>query len=213
MLTVIIIFLVAIPVIPMLLLTPALRYHLWAAKDEQVSFACRLSWLGGFVQGAFVLGHGLEIRLLGFKVNIGGRSSRPKDKTDKKVKVKPKKKKKRDKSFKYPFTVRETKLLLKDVLNHLRPQKVQLHVRGGFEDPYYTGLACALLNTVQLRSEDVQVELDFTADTISGSFLLEGRIRPIALVGIGLRTFTPVFCRKIKAIITRKKEVPTYAKG
>lgn len=74
---------------------------------------------------------------------------------------------------------------------HTRPMRLEAEGYYGFEDPYYTGLACALINCTSPHGDKYNINLTpvFDEEVIEGSFIVEGRIVPAVLLWILARVF------------------------
>jgi hypothetical protein len=63
--------------------------------------------------------------------------------------------------------------------------------RYGFEDPYYTGLACAVINCTAPHGDKYNINLTpvFDDEIIEGNYIIEGRIVPAVLLWIFVKVF------------------------
>ena len=66
------------------------------------------------------------------------------------------------------------------ILKHIKPRRFELKGRYGFNDPYHTGILCALVNSIIPNGKKNNVDLIpvFDEEIIEGNFILEGYIVP-----------------------------------
>lgn len=199
--------LLALLLLVLLILALAVDYRVKAkARDDEVEFTAVLSW-AGVLKGSYTLGEDLRVKVAGFPVRtdvVTSRKKKVQHKSESEVKKDVAKKKSKRSGF--PLGIRQALGLAKDLLRYLRPRTLQADLEVGFDDPYHTGLMMALAYTVLGQARGVKITPVFDEAVLSGSFLMEGRVRPLALVVIALRTFGPVFLGNIKRKFTKKRE-------
>lgn len=199
--------LLALLLLVLLVLTLAIDYRVQArAEDNVADFKAMLSW-AGMLRVSYALGEDLRVKVAGFPVKTTFVTSRKKDagkgSTSDVKKIVAKKKPKRSG---FPLGLRQAVRLVRDLLVYLRPRTLQADLIVGFEDPYYTGLMMAVAYTVLGNTGGISITPDFEEAVLSGSFLMEGRVRPLVLLLIALRTLGPIFLGNIKRKFTRKRE-------
>ncbi|HSL93125.1 MAG TPA: DUF2953 domain-containing protein [Bacillota bacterium] len=200
--------LLALLLLVLLVLTLAVDYSVRArAEDDELEFAARLSW-AGLLKASYTLDDKLRVKLAGFTIKADGVTSSWKKKADVRSEPEVEKKvaKKKSRRSGFPLGIRQAIGLAKDLLRYLRPRTLQADLKVGFDDPYHTGLMMAFVYTALGHVSSVKITPVFDEAVLSGSFLMEGRVRPVALVFIALRTFGPVFLGNIKRKFTRKRE-------
>lgn len=188
----------------LLVLALALDYSIRARLDEELYLKASVSWAGVF-RGDYLLGDGLQLRLAGFPIKVGQQRN-DKVRKDRFLQEKGTGTGWKLRRVAYPLGVRQTVVLARDLLEYLRPRVLDVYIRAGFEDPYHTGLMASAAYTVLGGLRGVKVEPVFHEETLSGRVLIEGRVRPLALVAIVLRHLGPVLLGKIKRKLMRKRE-------
>lgn len=108
------------------------------------------------------------------------------------------------------FIKSSLKSLGKAVL-HIKPKKIEIAGKIGFEDPYYTGLICAFKNIFYPRLKNAKISIDtvFEDEVFEGRCLIQGRVILLYIAYIGLRLYCsrPV---KIKHKKIKFKEAGSY---
>lgn len=196
--------LLALVLLVLFLLALAIDYSVKASADDEVELVAGLSW-AGILTGCYILGEGLQVRLLWFRLKTGGKSSR-KSKVKGTAEATKSAEKTARRRARLPLGVRELMKMAKDLLRYLRPRILRADLRIGFDDPYYTGLMMAFVYTALHRFTSISITPVFDDTVLSGSFLMEGRVRPLALVFIALKTLVPAFLRNITRKMTKKRE-------
>lgn len=199
--------LLALLLLVLLILALAVDYRVKArAEDDKLEFTAMLSW-AGVLKGAYTLGEDLRVKVAGFPIKTSVITSRKKQAGSKsEATIKKKSARKKSKKNGFPLGLRQALGLAKDLLRYLRPRTLQADLQIGFDDPYHTGLMMAFVYTALGQVSGFKITPVFDEAVLSGSFLMEGRVRPLALVVIALRTFGPVFLGNIKRKFTNKRE-------
>lgn len=84
------------------------------------------------------------------------------------------------------------------LLLHLKPQKLSIRLRFGFEDPAVTGQVLGLLCILYgWYRKTIVLEPDFENKILEGDFYLQGRIRGLNLLIIGIKVYRDKSFRKI----------------
>lgn len=87
---------------------------------------------------------------------------------------------------------------VKSIFRHLKPEFFHAEGLYGFDDPYHTGIACALINTLMPYSECFSIKLTpvFDEETFRGKFNTRGRVILGVLLFIASRFFLSSPVRK-----------------
>lgn len=90
------------------------------------------------------------------------------------------------------------------LLKFLKPKKFQLRTRFGFEDPYHTGQALALLSVIYpFVGGQLSVEPDFEERVLEGELFIKGKIRAFYAVIMAWNLFWDKSVRKLYADVKR----------
>ncbi|AUG58179.1 MAG TPA: DUF2953 domain-containing protein [Ruminiclostridium sp.] len=193
-------------VILLLLLIVPVKYSFTGEKYESAFIKGKVSLLLGFVKlyyyNDFEKKNIAKITLLGFPVNISYKKKRKK-----------KRRPKKDKSYNY-LNKRFLKSSLKTigkVILHIKPSKLEISGKIGFDDPYYTGLICAFRNIFYPKFKNAKINIDtvFEDEIFEGSFLIQGRVILFYVVYMVLRLYF-LAPDKIKHKKMKFKEVANY---
>lgn len=81
--------------------------------------------------------------------------------------------------------------LIVRALRHIKPRRLEVKGRYGFNDPYHTGIACSLINTIIPHKDKYNVNLIpvFDEEVIEGKFITEGYIVPVYLFWLFIKVF------------------------
>lgn len=197
------IFLVLLWILLILLLAILLipfSYKLRAiSKEEKKSVWADVHWLFGLlgIKGTYEYGLGFEgvIRILGIPIKVKeedlAKFGKGKEK-DKGKKTKEKKEKEKKKSTRTKvFTVDALNYLLSrvsDVLHHLLPRRFEGYGILGFDDPYYTGIVSAVLESLRgIGAHHMNIQYAFDREVYEGEIYMEGRIVIIYLVYMAIK--------------------------
>lgn len=134
-----------------------------------------------------------SIQLFGFRKVMDikdhdSTSSIPVKKKEKKQKKKAtieKKKKRMDwKAFLNRGLLEEAFGFIKEFMLHMAPEKLECTGDFGFEDPYHTGISCAVLSAVSplLESYGLYLTPHFEGPKLEGRFYIKGKIQIIVLL-------------------------------
>ncbi len=190
LLWILLILLMAILLIPF-------SYKMRAISQEKKSVWADVHWLFGLlgVTGTYELGLGFtgKVRILGIPIKVSSedlsKMAKGKDK-DKDKKEKEKKKKKKSGRVKV-FTVEGLEYVLGSVgkvIRQVLPRCFEGYGILGFDDPYYTGILSAVLESLRgIGAHNMNLEYAFDREVYEGEFYLEGRIIIIVLLYIALR--------------------------
>jgi len=169
-----------------ILLVP-ITYRIHARRVESILVKVRIGWLLGFIRTEGVwLGDtdlSLWFGLVGLRFNLmdhGKRAIGARRKKNKLSKGKKRSKKKKESLHNNRFSRVALSLVLSAgtrCLCHVRPHVLKAWGRIGFDDPYHTGIACALFETTySVGWHDMQVEFVFNEEVYEGEIDLAGRI-------------------------------------
>lgn len=90
------------------------------------------------------------------------------------------------------------------LLKFLKPKKFQLRTRFGFEDPYHTGQALALLSVIYpFVGGQLSVEPDFEERVMEGELFIKGKVRAFYAVIMAWNLFWDKNVRKLYADVKR----------
>ena len=177
-------------------------YELYALNNEEKQLVkLDAYWLFGLlaVGGSYEKGQGFMvlIRILGIPIRIreddlmkmAGKKTK-KDKSGQKEKKKEGKKKKE--STRKKLVTREGIQLLVEsagnALKHILPRRISGYGIVGFEDPYYTGLLAAWVETLRgLGVHRMNLQYVFDREVYEGELSIEGRITMVYFVYMALR--------------------------
>lgn len=142
----------------------------------------------------------LNLKFLGIPIRIMDKKKHPhiEEKTKKDVKsIKTYKKR--------PKVSKELLMQIADLftetLKHIRPRRLEIKGRYGFNDPYHTGIACALVNSIIPQVNKCKIDLVpvFDGEIMEGNFILEGYIVPGYLFYLSIRVIVlPRFKKELK---------------
>lgn len=134
--------------------------------------------------------HEMHLSLFGINVNIQNKKKQGKVEKEEKDKRDKKKMKEKGKEHGKGF-LKKMLSMAKDLWKHIKPRHLQVKGRYGFEDPYHTGLACAIINCTAPYGDRCNVNLTpvFDDQVIEGRFETEGRIIPIVILWILAKVF------------------------
>ncbi len=95
------------------------------------------------------------------------------------------------------------------LLKHCKPNKIRLKAKGGFEDPMYTGLLCAIqgVGFAVLDKYEINLQPDFEEEELKGKLDIRGRIQLIYILFVALELLfsKPMRTEIIKNIKTKMK--------
>lgn len=172
-------------------------------NEKKLSF--KVLWLFGLVtfSGSYSPVSGMigAARLFGFKIKLDMNSLKVKEKKPKGSKPE-KKKSPRKRTFRPGSMDRETFFYIigsmRKLLRHILPRSVEAQGVLGFEDPYYTGLACIVLENLRgLHLHKIRIRYVFYDEVYEGQFRLAGRIRLIYAAYVTLRVLVKKPVRKL----------------
>jgi len=170
-----------------------LSYRIHFKKHDHTALLGRVSW-SGLVVASYQIGEGLKLRALGIPISLSTRLSatkaRPtKDRVEKKTR-------RRGKLLSLDF--KAMWFILRDVIQHVRPKRLEGDLRLGFEDPYYSGLVSALLSTLSWWEKySLRLTPVFEEASLEGWFLVEGKVIPLMVLYYGLKGYAPIFVENI----------------
>ncbi len=156
---------------------------------ENLTFAVVWFWgLFGF-QGVITREDGFNgsVIILGFRIKVRGNSEK-KEKPEKKKKKKSKRFK--IQSFLSPHSIRLLLATIQKSMKHILPGRIEGYGRLGFEDPYYTGLVSAFLESLKhVHLHSVDIEYCFDEEVYEGELYIEGRLFLVYLAYLVVRFF------------------------
>ncbi|QRN84645.1 hypothetical protein JR334_06520 [Clostridia bacterium] len=173
------------------------RYKIRGVSKEEKSVSVDIHWLFGLLalRGIYRHGSGFEglIRILGIPFKVDEESltkfgsDKRKDKKGKDTKEKNKKRKDRG----TVFSVEALEYLfssIRKVLGHVLPRSVEGYGIVGFDDPYYTGLMSAVIETMRgMGFHHMNIQYAFDREVYEGEIYMEGKLVIIYMVYIAIR--------------------------
>lgn len=173
-------------------------YKLRGVSREKKTVWADLHWLFGLlgITGTYELGTGFtgKVRIFGIPIRMSAedlsKMGKSKVKKEKEQEEKKKKKKKKNNRIKV-FTLEGLQYVLHSVNTVLRqvlPRRFEGYGILGFDDPYYTGILSAVLESLRgIGAHNMKLEYAFDREVFEGELYLEGRIIIIVLLYIALR--------------------------
>lgn len=183
--------LVALLILLVLILIVPIEFRLYGQKQEETFFKASVILFKGAVVFQFLKTFSeqarMQVSIFGFKKKI------EMSKVSKKEKENKKEKPKKDSSRNYlePSFLKCALKCLTKVLNHIKPKKFVIEGRVGFEDPYVTGIVCAVLNVLyqELKKANINVRTVFDDEIFEGKCLIQGRVVLAYIAFIALRLY------------------------
>ncbi len=179
------------------------KYYAEGAKYETTAVKGYANWLFGAVAIRFSYstqnGFDTKFSLLGIKKSFKKKNESKSVKQDRESKAKEAKKKPAYSYFTYEVFMQGLKSVFK-ILNHFKPRKFKIDAKVGFEDPMYTGLLCAIRNTLfdSFNKDSIRIRTNFEDEMLEGSFLIGGGIQIFYLILVGIEF---VFTKPFKSIL------------
>lgn len=152
------------------------EYSLKGEKYENAFIEANTSWFSKVMKFSFLKQSGEKPE---FCLKLFGLTIKPNDIEKKKEKRKKKNKKKKKQGIFFSKELLEQAIKsVKELFKHSGPRIFEAEGVYGFDDPYYTGITCAVLNTLMPFSECFRVNLTpiFDEEILEGRFFTEGRI-------------------------------------
>lgn len=88
---------------------------------------------------------------------------------------------------------------LKKLFRKLRPEKFQLRIHFGFDDPAWTGKALAIISTVYpFVGEHAEIEPDFEEKNLDGDLFLKGHVR---LLGCAVMAWNMLWSKQVRMTV------------
>lgn len=169
-----------------------IEYLVSGQKYDNASISAEIFW---FFKGIHVRFYKKDSKNHEFSFKILGLNLKPGEKKktkDNKMHVKKKKKEGKDagRFFNRDF-IEQILRAVKDILGHLKPELFYAEGLYGFDDPYHTGIACALINSLMPYSEGFKIKLTpiFDEEILKGKFIIKGKVILGVLVYIAVRFF------------------------
>lgn len=189
-----------------------IKFKIHGQKYEKTFLKARVIWFKGLIGFHFIMiapqKMQMYARFFGFKKKIEADKfkrdkERPKDKEKDKGE-------KASRNYFEPDFLKCAFLSLKKVLWHIKPRKFIVEGRVGFEDPYVTGLMCAVLNILyaELKKANINIKTVFDDEVLEGRCLIQGRVVLAYVAYIALKLY---FSRPVRIKQNHKfKEVKSY---
>ncbi|HOQ38069.1 MAG TPA: DUF2953 domain-containing protein [Acetivibrio sp.] len=198
-----------------LIMIVPIEFKIHGEKYEKVFLKARVILFKGLIGGHFKLAGNEKMQIYATVFGFKKRIEVDKFKKLKSDKEKPKRKeKKREKidfqKYLEPDFIECALISLKKVLRHIKPRKFIIEGRVGFEDPYVTGLMCAVLNVFYevLKKANISIKTVFDDEVLEGRCLIQGRVIPAYIAYIALRLY---FSGPVRIKQNHKfKEVKSY---
>lgn len=91
--------------------------------------------------------------------------------------------------------------IIRDILYAIKGKEASVHLKLGFDDPAYTGMAAGLMSCVTGRlGETVRYTPDFSGENFEVDLRIYGVIIPIAMIFIGIKYLTIYLWDRIPGI-------------
>jgi len=174
-----------------LILIVPFEFEIDAQKDENLFVKASVSWFFKFFgcdyTNVYSQKADMYIRILGFqkRINIS--------KTNKKKKIDKEKTEKKDASRNYLDSefLKCAFKCIKKLLKHIKPKKFLIDGRVGFEDPYITGISCAILNVFskELKVANISVNTVFDEEIFEIKGLIQARVVLAYVAYLALRLY------------------------
>lgn len=184
----------------MILLIPFV-YQIKVISLNEKSLRFNTFWFFGLLgfSGTYVLYQGFEMKInvFGLKIKV---NTKDKVKKDSIKKIKKKKKKTRNKKKKaFSFSAIKPLLLsVKKVLFHFMPDGIEGYGRLGFFDPYYTGMACSIIEALRgLHYHNLKLNYVFEEEVYEGEIYIHGKIYIVYIAYIAIRLLLNKSARKL----------------
>jgi len=214
------IILLTILAVLLLVLFIPFKYGFSGGKYENAWFRASVTWLYGGVrintgydEGRLSSG----VRILGFHKKLqAGERMQAEDTEEKSEERKPKKERKSKSPYSYLTREVAKKGLycILKILNHCKPERFELSLKGGFGDPLYAGLLCALQGQgfAILNRYNIDLQPDFEDEATTGSLAMAGSIRLYYLLGTALefvltRPVRSIWLKNLKIILKRRIKI------
>lgn len=108
------------------------------------------------------------------------------------------------------FAVKEIFRTLGKLLKHIRPQKLKVKGRLGFDDPAQTGQVFGIIGMLMpIYGEHIQLEAVFDEKIMEGELYLSGRIRIGTLLWLAIRLMTR---REVRRLIAQVRKLADGSK-
>ncbi|MGI5851748.1 MAG: DUF2953 domain-containing protein [Clostridiales bacterium] len=167
----------------MLMLVMPIYYGFSGTKEDMLIIGVEvfgpLKWMHLVFKTEDMTTSELNLRFLGIPIRFRGRKKHFPDGEKTKMDIKNvKNHKKRQEAGRELFMkIFELSTM---ILKHIKPRRFELKGRYGFNDPYHTGILCALVNSIIPNGKKNNVDLIpvFDEEIIEGNFILEGYIVP-----------------------------------
>ena len=179
----------------LLILLVPFGYRIKAVSLDEKRVGFSAGWFFGLLgfSGDYVFNQGFvsRVHVLGMIIKVN-KKDREEEKETKKEKNK---KKKRVFSVK---TIKYILISIKNVLKHLMPDRIVGYGRLGFYDPYYTAMACSLIESLRsFRFHHLSLNYIFDDEVYEGEIDIQGRIFLVYIVYIAIRLFLNKSARKL----------------
>lgn len=188
------------------------RYKMRVVSQEEKSISVDIHWLFGLlgIRGIYRYASGFEgtIHILGIRQKINEKKLAKHGNGKRKGKKEKDKKGERNRvfsveAFKYLLSI------IRNVLCHVLPRRIEGYGLVGFGDPYYTGLLSALLESLRgIGYHNMDIRYAFDREVYQGEIYVEGRLIIIYLVYIALRLLLHKSSRNM-LLGTRRKSYGT----
>ncbi len=183
--------LAALFIILTLILIVPFEFKVDAQKNEITFIKAKVLWFFGAFGFHFTKVYSqkfiMYIRVFCFKKRINISKA---NKKEIKVERKPKEK---DNYINYmePEFLKCALNCMKKALKHIKPKRLEIEGRLGFEDPYITGIACAVLNVFhqEFKMTNINVNTVFDEEVFEGKGLIKGRVVLVYMAYIALRLY------------------------
>lgn len=183
--------LAALLILLTLILIVPFEFKVDAQKKETIFINTRVSWFLGLFGFHYTKVYSQQpimyICIFGLKKRINM------NKTNKKEKKAEKESKEKESSRNYLELefIKCVLVSIKKGLNHIKPRKFVIEGSIGFEDPYVTGIACAVINVFrqELKKANIKINTVFEDEILEGKGSIQGRVVLAYMAYIALRLY------------------------
>ncbi|SDK24569.1 DUF2953 domain-containing protein [Natronincola ferrireducens] len=201
-----------------------IEYAVGACKHEKTMLQGRISCFWKIIEVNFTMMDShmskIIVKPLGISIPIDIKDDISVKKSKKSKKVKDKKKtskpKKKDWSILEDFNQETISILIdfiKRIWKYLKPKKLVVKGKYGFDDPYYTAMGLVITSSLYPLIKDYPVSLtpSFGEAVLEGEFKIQGRIVIVTLLIVIIRLIlSKPMIKTIKSIRKNKKEEKKY---
>ncbi len=198
---------VVIIVLTLLLLITNFNYKLKVNINEEITGFFKLEFLFNILkieaekleQFPKLKFYILKLKVFSKEINFSNVKKDKKVKEKKKALKNEKDKKGKMKKFLDKYFLNKTKEFFIEILNIIKPNKFEIKGVYGFEDPFITGIICAIIPLIPFG--DIKINPNFEDDDTDITIVAHGKI---SIIVIGYKALRLILDKKIRKIIFSK---------